>query len=62
MSKRTCPNCDSEQVVTTYEQLVDANSYEHYCHSVKPHDANSKATCLACGWKGKREDLGGSDE
>ena len=62
MSERTCPECHSKRVVTTYEQSVDANTFEHYCHSVKPHDADSKANCLECDWEGQRKDLEGSDE
>lgn len=30
---------------------------EHYCHAVKPQDADSPATCLACRWEGERGDL-----
>lgn len=35
------------------------NTGEHYCHSMKDHDSNSPATCLAsgCDWKGERKDL-----
>lgn len=59
---RTCPECHSDRVVTTYEQLVDANTFDHYCHSVKAHDADSKALCLECQWTGERQDLEGEDE
>jgi hypothetical protein len=62
MSIRTCPECHSERVVTTYEQLVDANTFDHWCHSVKPHDPDSKAMCLKCNWTGERKDLEGDDE
>ena len=53
----TCPQCDSEQVTVTAEQAVMANTGEHYCHSVKPHDDNAKAECLNCWWEGRRDHL-----
>lgn len=62
MTIRTCPECHSRQVVTTYEQMVDANTFDHYCHSVKAHDSDSKAQCLECNWTGERKDLEGEDE
>lgn len=34
-----------------------ANTGEHYCHSVKTHDANSEATYLDCHWIGRRDQL-----
>jgi predicted Zn-ribbon and HTH transcriptional regulator len=52
-----CPECKSGKVCTEYHQMVDANTYDHYCHSVKAHDDYSPATCLECGWKGKRKNL-----
>ena len=58
---RKCPECNSENVCTTYQQLVNANTWEHYCHSVKPHDPDSKALCLVCGWQGERKGLTGED-
>ena len=42
---------------TQHHQMFMVNTSEHYCHSVKTHDADSPATCLACWWKGERKDL-----
>jgi len=56
----TCPDCGSERVATTAEQMFMANTGEHYCHSVKAHDADAKATCLDCQWEGERQDLKGT--
>jgi len=53
-----CPNCNSaEQIIVTAEQAFMVNTGEHYCHSVKTHDANAKASCLKCFWKGRRDQL-----
>jgi ssDNA-binding Zn-finger/Zn-ribbon topoisomerase 1 len=53
-----CPECGSKEVALTAEQMFMANTGDHYCHSVKTNDANSKATCLACNWVGRRLQLG----
>lgn len=53
----TCPDCDSERVTVAHVQMFMANTLEHYCHSLKTHDANTYAHCIDCGWKGLREDL-----
>ena len=53
----TCPECGSERVTVTWEQMFMANTGEHYCHSVKTQDADSKATCLDCRWEGQRHQL-----
>lgn len=50
----TCPECDSDRVTTEHHQMFMVNTSEHYCHSVKTHDADSPATCLACWWKGSK--------
>lgn len=55
----TCPECDSDEVTLTFEQMFMANTGEHYCHSVKTQDSNSKATCLVCGWRGTHDQLVG---
>lgn len=55
--KLVCPACGSDRVATTAEQMFMVNSGDHYCHSVKAHDDEAKATCLACRWKGQRKDL-----
>lgn len=57
----TCPKCGSEEVTVSQLQRFMANTGEHYCHSVKTHDANSEATCLDCGWQGQRRELKGND-
>ena len=68
MSKRKkepafrCPECGSDQVACTAEQMFMVNSGDHYCHSVKDHDSDAKATCLACRWTGQRKDLAASPE
>ena len=55
----TCPQCGSEEVTVSHKQRFMANTGEHYCHSVKTQDANSEATCLACEWVGRRDQLKG---
>lgn len=52
-----CPCCDSSEVTLTAEQSFHANTLEHYCHSVKIQDPDSKAFCLSCQWTGFRKDL-----
>lgn len=52
--KLTCPECGSDQVVVTAEQMFMANTGEHYCHSVKTQDDDAKGTCLDCRWVGHR--------
>lgn len=52
-----CPECGSDQVTVTAEQSFMANTGEHYCHSVKTHDSDAKARCLACHWEGQRHQL-----
>ena len=53
-----CPDCGTDQVIVYEKHAVMANTYEHYCHSVKAHDDDAEALCLKCEWTGKREDLG----
>ena len=53
----TCPHCDSDQVIVVEEHSVMANTFEHFCHSVKAHDPDAKARCLECNWRGQRQDL-----
>lgn len=55
----TCPECGSDQVIVVEEHSVMANTYEHFCYSVKAHDADAKASCLKCDWTGQRKDLKG---
>lgn len=57
-----CPECGSDKVTVSHLQRFMANTREHYCHSVKTHDANSEATCLDCQWIGRRDQLVPDDE
>ena len=52
-----CPECESDKVATEHHQMFMVNTGEHYCHSMKTHDADSPATCLACRWTGLNQDL-----
>ena len=52
-----CPECDSENVAVTAEQMFMVNTDDHYCHSVKTQDSDAKATCLDCGRVGRRDQL-----
>ena len=56
-AKLECPECGSLKVVTTAEQMFMVNTGEHYCHSVKAHDHDSKAECIECQWTGRRDQL-----
>ena len=56
-SKLICPECGSEEVILTHEQTFMANTLDHYCHSVKVQDPDSKSRCLDCGWQGQRDQL-----
>lgn len=53
----TCPSCGSSEVTTEHHEKFMVNSGEHYCHSVKTHDADSPARCISCWWDGRRSDL-----
>ena len=57
-----CPDCGSTEVTLTHEQMFMANSGEHYCHSVKIQDSDSKAWCIDCNWYGTHEFLKGYEE
>lgn len=57
MKKLTCPECGSEEVTVTAEEMFMANTGDHYCHSVKTQDSDAKASCLDCQWEGRREQL-----
>lgn len=52
-----CPKCDSQKIAVTAEQMFMVNTGDHYCHSVKTHDADAKSTCLDCHWAGTRSQL-----
>lgn len=52
-----CPECNSDQVTTEHHQMFMLNTGEPYCHSMKPHDLNSPATCLDCWWLGELKNL-----
>jgi len=62
MTTYQCPECESDQVTLTHEQTFMANTLEHYCHSVKVQDPDSKAGCLNCDWTGKHDELLGYKE
>lgn len=53
----TCPECQSSEIAVTEEQMFYINTGEHYCHSVKTHDSDAKASCLTCDWVGQRMQL-----
>lgn len=53
----TCPDCGSTKVTVSHLEHFMANTGEHYCHSVKVHDARSESTCLDCEWVGRRDQL-----
>lgn len=57
-----CPECGGENVTLTHEQMFMANTGEHYCHSVKTQDSDSKSKCLDCQWEGTRADLEGEED
>ena len=52
-----CPECGSQEVAVTAEQMFMVNTGDHYCHSIKTYDGNAKATCLTCRWVGRRDQL-----
>lgn len=52
-----CPECGSPDVTLTHEQMFMANTGDHYCHSVKTQDSESRSTCLSCRWEGTRAKL-----
>lgn len=60
--KLFCPECGSDKVTLTAEQMWMANTMEHYCHSVKPHDGDAKSSCLDCDWRGQHQHLKGYGE
>jgi hypothetical protein len=52
-----CPECESTEVCTVEETAFMANTFDFYCHSVKPHDSDARAFCTKCAWFGQRQDL-----
>jgi hypothetical protein len=60
--KLSCPECGSKEVTLTHEQMFMANTLEHYCHSIKIQDDDSKAYCIFCQWEGLHRDLDGFGE
>ena len=54
MAKLLCPECGSDQVTVSQIDLFMANTGEFRCHSVKPHDLDSPASCWDCHWDGYR--------
>jgi len=48
METYACPDCGSKEVTLTSEQSFMANTLEHYCHSIKVQDSDSKSSCLVC--------------
>jgi hypothetical protein len=52
-----CPECSSRDVTVCAEQAFMANTGDHYCHSVKTHDSDSRSFCTKCDWEGQRQDL-----
>lgn len=52
----------SRAVGRALEQSFMANTLEHYCHSVKVQDPDSKAKCLECWWYGRHDELNGYKE
>jgi transcription elongation factor Elf1 len=52
-----CPECQSERVAVTAEQMWMVNTGDHYCHSVKTHDSDAVVDCLDCSWQGMRHQL-----
>ena len=57
-----CPECESTEVTLTHEQSFMANTGDHYCHSVKVQDPDSKARCTECDWQGRHDQLIGYGE
>jgi len=62
IAKYTCPDCESTEVTLTHEHKFMANTLEHYCHSVKVQDSDSRSCCLDCGWRGTHNQLKGYGE
>ena len=61
-SKITCPECGSTEVTVAAVQTFMVNTGEHYCHSVKTHDSDTKSRCLDCDWEGIRSQLIGDED
>jgi hypothetical protein len=62
MSEYKCPECGGTEVTLTHEQTFMANTGEHYCHSVKIQDPDSKSWCTECNWRGTHDQLIGYKE
>ena len=52
-----CPRCGGDVPKVREIHSVDANTFVHWCHSVKAHDPEVEAFCAECGWTGTRQDL-----
>ena len=60
-TKLVCPECSSDEVIVREVRSVDANTFEHWCHSVKAHDSDAEAWCRKCDWTGIRATLATHD-
>jgi hypothetical protein len=49
-----CPECGSKEVCVYEKHAIDANTFEHFCFSVKGHDPGAEAFCKDCDWRGER--------
>ena len=54
MSALKCLDCGSESLLVYTETSYWLNTGEHYCNSIKAHDAIARVRCDTCGWEGKR--------
>ena len=52
-----CPECGSDRLTAEHIQTFMIYTGGHFSHSIKTHDSDASATCLACWWKGERKDL-----
>ena len=52
-----CPQCMDDAPKVREIHSVDANTFAHWCSSVKAHDSDAEAFCTECGWTGTRQDL-----
>ena len=57
MTKHTCPNCDSDNLIVREVTSFYLNTGKYFCQSVKQHDSDAQVACLDCHWGGERKDF-----
>lgn len=55
---KTCPNCESDEIMVYASTLWHLNTMEFYRHTSKAHDSDADYYCKSCNWEGLHNELG----